>query len=78
MSEMDVSADFGANIERFTGFAGDYDRFRPAPETKLADLLLQIAGNPSITLSHSGSGLGYGSCNQVLGQIWQGGHRHRA
>lgn len=59
MSEMDVAADFGANIERFTGFAGDYDRFRPAPETKLADLLLQIAGNPSpFLIVDLGSGTG--------------------
>ncbi|AHF91523.1 type 11 methyltransferase [Opitutaceae bacterium TAV5] len=35
--------DFSANIERFTGFADHYDRFRPSPPAVLADLLGQLA-----------------------------------
>jgi len=35
--------DFSHNIERFTGFAADYDQVRPSPPTILAGLLLEIA-----------------------------------
>ncbi|MBN8709391.1 MAG: methyltransferase type 11 [Verrucomicrobia bacterium 61-8] len=34
--------DFTANIERFTGFADHYDRYRPAPPEALAELLGQF------------------------------------
>ncbi len=37
------SPDFSANLRRFTGFAGLYDRHRPAPPAALAGLLVQIA-----------------------------------
>jgi SAM-dependent methyltransferase len=36
-------SDFSANIERFTGFAGLYDDYRPKPPTVIVDLLIQIA-----------------------------------
>lgn len=36
-------SDFAANIERFTGFAELYDRYRPHPPTILLDLLTRLA-----------------------------------
>lgn len=44
--------DFSANIARFTGFAGHYDRHRPSPPGALASLLTQIAqcGRPSLVV----------------------------
>ncbi len=36
--------DFAANIERFTGFADHYDRYRPSPPEALAGLLGQFLG----------------------------------
>ena len=36
--------DFFATIERFSGFAGVYDRCRPAPPEALADVLCLLAG----------------------------------
>lgn len=35
---------FATNIERFTGFADQYDRFRPTPPARLAPLLIELAG----------------------------------
>ncbi|MBV9867234.1 MAG: class I SAM-dependent methyltransferase [Abitibacteriaceae bacterium] len=40
---MSQSADFTANIERFSGFAGLYNTFRPQPPPVLLDLLTQAA-----------------------------------
>jgi len=37
-------ADFSKNIERFTGFAALYDKYRPAPPAVLGDLLREFAG----------------------------------
>lgn len=34
---------FATNIERFTGFADQYDRFRPTPPERLASLLIDLA-----------------------------------
>ncbi|WP_035611611.1 class I SAM-dependent methyltransferase [Haloferula sp. BvORR071] len=34
---------FATNIERFTGFADQYDRFRPTPPERLAPLLIDLA-----------------------------------
>lgn len=34
---------FATNIERFTGFADKYDRFRPTPPERLASLLMDLA-----------------------------------
>jgi ubiquinone/menaquinone biosynthesis C-methylase UbiE len=38
--------DFTANIDRFTGFADDYDKFRPQPPAVLADVLCRLAKTP--------------------------------
>jgi ubiquinone/menaquinone biosynthesis C-methylase UbiE len=35
--------DFSANIERFSGFAGQYDDYRPQPPTVIVDILTQLA-----------------------------------
>ncbi len=35
--------DFAANIERFTGFAAQYDEHRPSPPDALSGLLCQQA-----------------------------------
>ena len=35
--------DFSGNVERFTGFADLYDKYRPAPPAILASILTQIA-----------------------------------
>ena len=54
--------DFTENIRRFTGFAGLYDRYRPAPPDMLAPLLAQHAGNsiPSLVVD-LGCGTGLSS-----------------
>ncbi len=41
---MDTSTDFTGNIERFSGFADLYDRYRPAPPTILGDILTRLSG----------------------------------
>jgi len=41
-----MNNDFSGNIERFTGFADQYDKYRPAPPTVLADILCQLAQTP--------------------------------
>jgi len=38
--------DFSVNIERFTGFADQYDKYRPAPPTTLAEVLTGLACVP--------------------------------
>ena len=38
------AGDFTGNVERFTGFADVYDRYRPGPPTALADSVLYFAG----------------------------------
>lgn len=38
-----MTDDFAGNIERFSGFAGLYDRYRPAPPAFLATILLDLA-----------------------------------
>lgn len=35
-----------ANVERFKGFAGQYDNYRPAPPSALIDILTQLARTP--------------------------------
>jgi ubiquinone/menaquinone biosynthesis C-methylase UbiE len=40
------SSDFAGNIERFSGFADQYDQYRPAPPAMLAALLTQMAHTP--------------------------------
>jgi ubiquinone/menaquinone biosynthesis C-methylase UbiE len=51
--------DFSGNIERFTGFAEVYDKFRPAPPAILAAILTQLAQTPHLNLVVDlGSGTG--------------------
>jgi len=51
--------DFSANIARFTGFAGHYDRFRPSPPEALAGLLTQVAqGAKPVLVVDLGCGTG--------------------
>jgi ubiquinone/menaquinone biosynthesis C-methylase UbiE len=38
--------DFSGNIERFSGFADLYDKYRPAPPAILASILTQLAQTP--------------------------------
>lgn len=53
---------FAATIERFSGFAGDYDRHRPSPPTALAGLLTQFTGvNTPARVIDLGSGTGLSS-----------------
>jgi SAM-dependent methyltransferase len=56
------SAAAGANADRFSGFAGLYDRVRPTPPAALADLLCRYAGvsRPSLVVD-LGSGTGLSS-----------------
>ena len=48
MTEQDVETDRHANqiIERFTGFSGVYDRYRPAVPSIIVDILTQLAHVP--------------------------------
>ena len=41
---MEAAIDFTGNIQRFSGFAGLYDRYRPSPPGVLAGLLARLAG----------------------------------
>lgn len=54
------SDDFTANIERFSGFADVYDRFRPSPPPVIMDVLTQLAQveRPALVVDlGSGTGL---------------------
>ena len=42
----DQPIDFSGNVERFSGFADLYDKFRPAPPAILASILTQLAQTP--------------------------------
>jgi SAM-dependent methyltransferase len=58
----DISDSFAATIERFSGFADDYDRHRPQPPQALAALLMRIAQCPRPALVVDlGSGTGLSS-----------------
>ncbi len=51
--------DFSGNIERFSGFADQYDKYRPAPPTILASILTQLAQTSYLKLVVDlGSGTG--------------------
>lgn len=55
-----MTTDFSANIERFSGFADQYDQYRPSPPAVLADILCQLAGvaRPQLVVDlGSGTGL---------------------
>lgn len=57
---MTESLDFSANLERFSGFAEDYDKYRPQPPAVLADFLSQLAKTtrPNLVVDlGSGTGL---------------------
>jgi len=66
--------DFSGNIERFSGFADVYDRYRPAPPTVLSQILTQLANIafPNLIVD-LGSGTGLSTrywadkANQIIG-----------
>ena len=69
-----MNNDFSGNIERFTGFADQYDKYRPSPPSALADLLMRLTGTPRAALVVDlGSGTGLSSrywadkAEQVIG-----------
>jgi SAM-dependent methyltransferase len=43
---MDASSSLAPTVERFTGFAGTYDQYRPNPPEALSDVLAQLTGKP--------------------------------
>ncbi|HXZ82388.1 MAG TPA: class I SAM-dependent methyltransferase [Acidimicrobiales bacterium] len=47
-----------ASIERFTGFAELYDRYRPRPPSAIIDVLVQLSGRPRPKIADIGSGTG--------------------
>lgn len=53
-------------ISRFTGFASDYDRFRPTPPRELVELLRHWSGAPRPTVVDLGAGTGLATA------IWSG------
>ena len=56
---MPSSEDFHVNIERFSGFADAYDRYRPSPPDALAGLLSLYCARPALeTIVDLGSGTG--------------------
>lgn len=65
---------FSGNIARFTGFAAEYDEFRPAPPAVLAELLITLAraSRPGLVVDLGcGTGLSTrywaGKAEQVIG-----------
>lgn len=72
---MDITpTDFSANVERFSGYADLYDRYRPAPPAVLGDLLTRLAQAPFPSLVVDlGSGTGLSTrywadkAHQVIG-----------
>jgi len=57
---MSSDLDLSANVERFTGYAGCYDAYRPAPPAVLAEILAQLAqvARPGLVVDlGSGTGL---------------------
>jgi len=50
-----------ANIDRFSGFADLYDRYRPKPPAIIVDLLIQLARNSRPDVVDLGSGTGLSS-----------------
>ncbi len=55
-----------ANVERFMGFAEDYDAYRPAPPRALVDVLRQLAQSERPRVVDIGCGTGLSS------RIWAG------
>lgn len=57
-----MNNDFSGNIERFSGFADQYDKYRPSSPSALADLLTRMANAPRPALVVDlGSGTGLSS-----------------
>lgn len=50
--------EFAGNIERFSGFADVYDRFRPSPPDMLAPILTQLIGTDPACVVDLGCGTG--------------------
>ncbi|MGB8646337.1 MAG: class I SAM-dependent methyltransferase, partial [Anaerolineae bacterium] len=82
---MNSSADFKGNIERFSGFADLYDRYRPAPPAVLGDILIGLAGRSTpqcVVDLGSGTGLSTrywaGKAQQVIGVEPTADMRHQA
>ena len=48
----------GANVDRFSGFAELYDRYRPRPPEVIVDLLTQLSAMPRPVVVDLGSGSG--------------------
>jgi len=69
-----MNDDFSGNMERFSGFADQYDKYRPSPPAVLADLLTRMANalRPALVVD-LGSGTGLSSrywgdkAEQVIG-----------
>ncbi|HKB90297.1 MAG TPA: class I SAM-dependent methyltransferase, partial [Opitutaceae bacterium] len=53
-----MTSDFSRNVERFTGFADVYDKYRPTPPAVLADIINHFAG---LTRTHLVVDLGAGT-----------------
>ncbi len=69
-----ASINFQGNVERFSGFADLYDRFRPAPPSILGEILIRLAGGtvPRLVVDlGSGTGLSTrywaGKAKEVIG-----------
>ena len=59
---MDAETTFAGNMDRFTGFAGQYDEHRAAPPARMASLLMEIAqADASGTVVDLGCGTGLSS-----------------
>lgn len=54
----DSQGDFAGNIERFSGFADVYDRYRPAPPAVLAPILTHLIGAVPARVVDLGCGTG--------------------
>jgi SAM-dependent methyltransferase len=59
--------DFTGNIERFSGFADLYDKYRPQPPAILSDVIIQWAG-----LGHIGLVADLGSGTGLSSRYWAG------
>ena len=78
------SQDFAGNIERFSGFADVYDRYRPSPPAVLASILTQLIGTVPARVVDLGCGTGLSSrywadkAQEVIGIEPSADMRHEA